>query len=137
LYLQTMLVALFPDLPVNAGLEKLLGVVAEGISKAAQSLMSLSFLILPVVLAVGIKMFQWLGPFPAAAAVLIPLSALFAAESILAERTILPLSGENLAPYATGKPVRSLPCAPACFIVSCYGSGCLAAGSILSRGPFL
>ena len=98
--------AIFPDMPVNSGLEKVLAVVSDGIAKAAQPLMSLSFLILPVSLAVGIKLFQWLGPFAAAASVLIPLAGLFAAESILAERVILPLSGEVLAPYTTGKAVR-------------------------------
>lgn len=105
--LQTM-DALFPDMPVNAGLEKALAVVSNGVAKAAQTLVSLSFLILPVSLAVGIKLFQWLGPFAAAAAVLIPLAALFNAESILGERAILPLSGEVLAPYTTGKAVRDL-----------------------------
>lgn len=99
---------MFPDMPVNAGLEKVLAVVTDGIAKASQPLMSLSFLILPVSLAVGIKLFQWLGPFAAAAAVLIPLAWLFAAESILSERNILPLSGEGLAPYTTGKAVRDL-----------------------------
>ena len=97
---------MFPDMPVNSGLEKVLAVVTDGIAKAAQPLMSLSFLILPVSLAVGIKLFQWLGPFAAAAAVLIPLAGLFAAESILSERVILPLSGEALAPSTVGKAVR-------------------------------
>lgn len=100
--------AMFPDMPVNSGLEKFLAVVSDGIAKAAQPLMSLSFLILPVALAVGIKLFQWLGPFAAIAAVLLPVAGLFAAESILSERTILPLTGDSLAPYTTGKPVCNL-----------------------------
>lgn len=99
---------LFPDVPINSGLAKGLALLSDGVSKAAQTLVSLSFLVLPVSLAIGIKLFQWLGPFAAAAAVLIPLGGLFAAESILSERSILPLSGEGLVPYTTGKAVRNL-----------------------------
>ena len=108
LSMQTM-DALFPDIPINSGLAKGLALLSDGVSKAAQTLVSLSFLVLPVSLAIGIKLFQWLGPFAAAAAVLIPLGGLFAAESVLSERSILPLSGEGLVPYTTGKPVRN-PC---------------------------
>ena len=92
-------------MPINCGLEKLLAVVSSSVTKASQTLMSLSFLIIPVSLAIGIKMFAWLGPFAAATAILLPLAGLLTAESTISERAILPLSGEKLAPYTTGKPV--------------------------------
>jgi hypothetical protein len=99
---------LFPDMPINAGMEKLLAVTSSSVAKASQTLISLSFLIIPVSLAIGIKMFTWLGPFAAAAAILLPLATLLTAESMVSEQAILPLSGEKLSPYTTGKPVRTV-----------------------------
>lgn len=98
---------LFPDMPVNSGLEKMLAVTTTGIGSSAHTLLSLSYLIIPVSLAVAIKLFHWLGPFAALAAVLVPVTALLYAEACLAEQVILPAPGGLLLAAKMGKSVRS------------------------------
>ena len=96
----------FPDMPINAGVEKALAVTTAGISSSAHTLLSLSFLIIPVSLAVAIKMFHWLGPFAAVGAVLMPVASLLYAEACLGEQGTLPLPGGALYHSKAGKPVR-------------------------------
>lgn len=96
---------LFPDVPINAGLEKLLAVMTTGIGSSAHTLLSLSFLIIPISLAVAIKIFHWLGPFAALTAVLIPVAALLYAEACLGEDGVLPTPGGSLPATKVGKPV--------------------------------
>lgn len=98
----------FPDMPINAGLEKMLAVTTTGIGSSAHTLLSLSYLIIPVSLAAAIKVFHWLGPFAALTTVLIPVTALLYAEACLGEQIILPTPGGSLPATKTGKPVYSV-----------------------------
>lgn len=98
---------LFPDMPINSGLEKMLAVTTTCIASSAHTLLSLSYLIIPVSLAVAIKLFYWLGPFAALAAVLVPVTALLYAEACLAEQGILPAPGGLLPAAKIGKSVRA------------------------------
>jgi hypothetical protein len=97
---------LFPDMPINNGVERVLAVTSSSVSRASQALVSLSFLIVPVTLALAIKTFQLLGPFPALLVIILPLSALLASEANLMERSVLPLPGETITAVKVGKPVR-------------------------------
>jgi hypothetical protein len=82
--------ALLPPPPIGGGLDKLLCYVDSFVRNSAQPLISLSPFIIPVLIAMALKLTRLFGPLAAMVAVLPLIGALFNAENVLRERSLLP-----------------------------------------------
>lgn len=95
-----------PPPPVGGGLDKTLAYVDAATRHSAQSLVSLSPFIIPLLIAAVLKITRWAGPLAAVVAVVPILAALLNAEGVLHEMALMPLPDDRLKTDKKGNPVR-------------------------------
>ena len=101
-----------PPPPVGSGLDKVLSYVDSVTRHSAQSLVSLSPFIIPLLIAAALKITRWAGPLAALLAVVPVLAALLNAEKVLQEMTLMPLPDDRLKSEKKGTSVRPAHAAP-------------------------
>jgi hypothetical protein len=101
------LAALLPDMPVGCGVDRGLAHLDRFVAFSAQTLVSLSPFIIPLMIAFGWQLGVWFG-VAAPLIVLAPLfGALVNAEHELQDRALLPLPREKLKAAKKASPVRA------------------------------
>ena len=95
--------AFFPETPIGAGLDKGLAYVDRFVAFSAQSLVSLSPFIIPVVIAISWKIGQWFGLAAPLLLVLPVAGILINAEHVLQDRHLLPFPNHKLKAASKGK----------------------------------